>query len=187
MSEHEYTRNEAEFGYDMELSSLSKEVESALPGKPFSVSANDGAAVFVFDDDLTGPETSTLNAVVAAHQTTVYLARLKAWRKSQIDLRTRELVTSGFSYNGRVFSTSETAQRNWEVLHSNRAELAYPFQMATTDNDEIYPVAHADELRMMYLTGLSTVMVHYQSGNALKAQIIAAANAAAVAAIVDDR
>jgi len=85
------------------------------------------------------------------------LPELKAKRLKEIDLRTRALAVSGFTYRGLVFSTSETAQRNWHVLNSRKDTLSYPYRMAAADNSEIYQIADAAEMEAMFLTGLGTV------------------------------
>ena len=115
------------------------------------------------------------------------LAIAKTERCKEIDEKTQELVVSGYPHNGRIFSSSPTGQRNIDVLDRNAAVLSYPFYIATRDNDEIYAIADAIELHTMYLSGLSTVMTHYQSGNALKQQVIDAATIAEVVAVADNR
>ncbi len=47
---------------------LSKEVESALPGKAFKLICNGAEAKFVFTEALSGAEKTTLDAAVTDHQ-----------------------------------------------------------------------------------------------------------------------
>lgn len=173
-----YTRSD-----DHAKMSFAKAIEAALPGKHFVVRVADDTKV-VFDDTLTAGETTTVNDAVAAF---VPLDDAKQAKRDAIDSRTRELIAGGFAHNGRVFSLSETAQRNLKVMKDDRDSLTYPFNMSTADNSEVYGIADAAEVLTMYGVALTTLITHYQGGNALKAQVNAAVDVAGVDAVVDNR
>lgn len=110
---------------------------------------------------------------------------VKAKNKA-IDLRTRTLIAQGFVYDSVVFSTSETAQRNWIALNSLRDDLTYPFNISTKADGE-YSVANAVDLHDFVLTGMGTVEYHYGTGRALKISVNSAATVEDVCAILDAR
>lgn len=78
MSDHNYTRvKEARFwdinNHDHDdgggnLISLADDIEVALPGKDFIVRCEGTNCLVRFDEDLDGPDTTTLDGVVATHK-----------------------------------------------------------------------------------------------------------------------
>lgn len=112
------------------------------------------------------------------------LDELKDIRYAEIDMRTQELVTQGFPFDGHTFSMSLTAQINW----SNFPNLP----------DALFPITIIDILETPYVCSLANKMNFYytalnakngplQSGGVLKATIHACADEACVNAIIDNR
>lgn len=119
------------------------------------------------------------------------LASFKTHRITKIDTRTRELLESGFDYNGSHFSMSDAAQRNWAALGAARANgmLTYPITISTSDEGSYLLEDDGDCL------GFLTAYMAYQAsptsplgqGRILKSQIEAATTVAEVQSVVDDR
>jgi len=117
------------------------------------------------------------------------LAQLKAYRYSEIDNKTGELVGNGFTYAAKVFSLSQNAQINILGLDNSRLDpaIVYPIEYNTIDDLDSYNVVDADDLHAMYLTALGTKKAVIDSGTVIKDQIRTAIDIAAVNAIVDNR
>lgn len=114
------------------------------------------------------------------------LSHYKYFKKKAIDGRTRDLIVSGITYNNVVFSSSETAQRNWLALDQFKAYHTYPVAVTAEDDSE-HTFADATEVSTFVLTGMAIINGHYASGRALKISVDAAADEAAVDAVVDNR
>lgn len=114
------------------------------------------------------------------------LAEYKKTKKQAIDNRTRELIVSGITFNGVLFSSSETAQRNWLALDQFKAFHTYPVAVTAEDDSEV-TFADATEVSTFVLTGMSIINGHYASGRALKISVDAATDEAGVDAVVDNR
>jgi hypothetical protein len=117
------------------------------------------------------------------------LDEVKQLRYKEIDLRTEELISQGFSYNSLVFSLSQNAQINILALHETRNDpaLTYPIEYSTLDDSAHYDVVDADDLHNMYLTALATKKSWVDSGTTLKDSIRAATDEQSVNAIIDNR
>lgn len=116
----------------------------------------------------------------------ISLSEYKAIKKIAIDLKTRELIEAGITYDNVIFSSSETAQRNWLALDQFKDFHTYPVAV-TTDNDGEYTFADATSINTFVLTGMAIINAHYASGRALKVQVNAATDVAGVDAVVDNR
>lgn len=161
---------------------------------------NYSAAVWLVDPDLAPVqgvpskywklEGDILSEMSQAEKDAVDLAALSTNRVAKmnaVDAKTRALILQGYQHNSRIFSASETAQKNMSEVRANKDVLTYPFNMATKDNSEIYAIADAAEVEAMYQSGLGTITYHYQTGNALKAACLAATTQAELDAVVDTR
>lgn len=115
------------------------------------------------------------------------LEELKLYRYNEIDNRTGELISMGFTYATKTFSLSLNAQINISALNQSRDELTYPINYNTIDDTSTYSVADAIDLHNMYLTALNVKKGHLDAGTALKDQIRAAVDIPAVNAIIDNR
>lgn len=67
MSDHNYTRSLIDGLWTIDVPSFSKEIETALSGKAFTVRANHDDVIVSFADTLTAPEISTLDDIVSDH------------------------------------------------------------------------------------------------------------------------
>lgn len=121
--------------------------------------------------------------------TDLTLDDLKVLRYHEIDLRTEEKISLGFSYAGKVFSLSANAQTNILALDNTRNDVAmsYPIGYSTKDDSEHYDVVDATSLHNMYLTALATKKSWVDSGTVLKDAVRAAVDEQAVQAIIDNR
>jgi hypothetical protein len=113
----------------------------------------------------------------------------KKLRYAEIDSRTGELVSQGFTYQAKVFSLSQNAQINILALDETRDDpvLTYPISYNTIDDMDSYSVVDSTDLHNMYLTALATKKGHIDSGTTLKNDIRNAANTSEVDAIIDNR
>ena len=183
MSTHTYSRD------DVDVRTLGKEVKAALLGKSFRLRMS-ADVVFEFADELLVDDVVALDGAVATHKAASgerALAAAKAAKVAAVDAKTSECIFAGYVHNGRTFSLSHTAQKNMSELHENRGALSYPLQMSVADNSEVYPIADAAELETMYQAALTSVLTQYGTGNALKADVVAAVDVAAVDAVEDPR
>ena len=115
-----------------------------------------------------------------------YLSLYKAKKNASIDLRTGELIEQGFTYNSILFTSSETAQKNWLAMDQLKDGLSYPFPITTNDDNE-YLLQDATEVRTFVLVLMGTIETHYASGRNLKVQVNNAISVAEVDAVVDNR
>jgi len=115
------------------------------------------------------------------------LSELKEFRHDEIDTRTGELIALGFTYSTKQFSLSTNAQINLTGADNARTDLTYPITFNTIDDLDTYDVTDATDMHDMYLQALGTKKTHLDSGTALKDSIRAAADIAAVDAVVDNR
>jgi len=131
-------------------------------------------------------EEMTAGEKTAADDDPANLDPHKEVRYQEIDKRTRELITVGFVHATKTFSLSEQAQSKWHGKYNARADVTFPFDVATIDNDA-HTVADGAEAKTMYLLVVNTVNGHIESGGALKKSIFDAVDKAAVDAVVDTR
>ena len=119
------------------------------------------------------------------------LEQVKEAKKNVIDLKTSELISEGFQYEGKIFSLSTNAQNNWNALDTavstgKLVEANFPIDVSTLAGDELYELAWLS-FNGFIIAGLNTVMGRLASGNALKKLVNAAATVEEVDAIVDNR
>jgi len=114
----------------------------------------------------------------------ITLEELKEMRYAEIDLRTQELITQGFSFAGHTFSMSLTAQINWSNF-PNLPDALFPLNvMDITENIYVLDLVNKTNF---YLSALNYKNTQLQSGSLLKAQIHACTDEACVRAIIDNR
>jgi len=79
---------------------------------------------------------------------TCTLDEYKKVKHSEVDRRTGQLIKQGFSYDGKTFSLSETAQLNLLGVHLNRKEalLIYPIVFNTIDDTDTYSLADESDV-----------------------------------------
>lgn len=117
---------------------------------------------------------------------------LTDWKRekaAEIDMKTGQLISNGFSYKNKNFSLSANAQTNILALYTTKDHpaLTYPIKYNTIDDSEQYDVTDSADLEGMYLTALATKKAHVDSGTALKDQIRSATTKEELDAIVDNR
>ena len=190
MSQHIYTRTLVADQWDTDLGNLSREVAVALPGKQFTISADETNLSVDFADTLSAGNVTTLDATVASHQAGFTgLPAAKERKIKEIDARTDELIAAGFTYASKQFSLSIPAQNKMVGTHQVKDDpaLTYPINWNTIDDLDVYPIANPADLHGFYLTGLGTIRAHLDSGTALKDSVRAAVDIAAVEAVEDNR
>jgi hypothetical protein len=137
----------------------------------------------IFDDPITAGEETTLDATIATHA----LAIAKARKFIAIDARTDQLIAEGFTYSAKQFSITLSAQNKIMGSHQIRAGLSYPLSWNTLDDNDSYDIVDIADLEAFYLAAFAELRGHLDSGTALKASVRAAADVAAVDAVVDGR
>lgn len=96
---------------------------------------------------------------------------LSNYKKSLIDLqdkKTENLILSGFTFDGNLFSLSKNAQINWSNL-LNIPSSMFPLNLSTKD-DTIY-VLNFSDVQNFYFAALSKKNECLQFGNDVKKRI----------------
>jgi hypothetical protein len=105
-----------------------------------------------------------------------------------IDDKTDELICSGFTFDGKVFSTDPNAQFNWKNMFdlTNAGIMPLPVVSNTKDN-EAYSFIDQDSVNNFYIGGVQHVQGLLNGGRALKYQVLACTTTECVNSIVDPR
>lgn len=139
------------------------------------------------DNSKTVEELSDIVQIYSA-RSDAYTASLlsdKAAKNAEIDARTQEIISGGFTFDGHVFSLSIRAQTNWLGLLTLKDLFAWPCNV-TTDDDLQYSLALANLIPFIG-TGSGTVASAISSGRALKLQVNAAETLEEIDAVTDSR
>ena len=144
---------------------------------------------------LTPPASTTTRAdllvVVAAHTAVPQtLARAKLRKYAAINARTEELIDLGFEHpaaSGDFFSLSASAQRKMNGAYGARTVMTYPIEVTTLGDASKVSLANVATYENWYHDAVAVVRGHVDSGGALKDQVRAAVDIAAVDAVVDNR
>ena len=117
------------------------------------------------------------------------LPNYKWLRYNEIDRKTNELISNGFTYASTSFSLSTPGQINILALDETRDDpaLSYPIEYNASDNLTVYYIPDSTDLHSMYLTALATKKSILDSGTSLKQQITNAQTESEVDAIIDNR
>lgn len=117
------------------------------------------------------------------------LDELKSYRCKEIDIKTGELISNGFTYQSKQFSLSQSAQANLLGLEISKDDpaITYPITYNTIDDIDTYDVVDSADIHSMYLTALGTKKGVIDSGTALKSQIRAATTIDEVNSVIDNR
>jgi hypothetical protein len=115
----------------------------------------------------------------------------KKAKRAAIDLRTDALIAEGFRFppeQGPLFSLTPGAQQQLTSAYVSRNHplFTYPVRWGSMEGTSI-ELSSAAELEMFYLLALQTARSHLDSGQALKARVVAASTKAAVEEVGDDR
>jgi hypothetical protein len=134
-------------------------------------------------------ESGALRRMTNTEIDTYLLAFIKALRCDQIDARTTELRESGWLYSGNYYSLTADAEAKLNAAFARRADgdFPYPFRMPTVDNASILELVNATAIDTAHKTFFTALNDLIEGGLDLKAQVVAAANTAAVLAINDPR
>lgn len=109
------------------------------------------------------------------------ITELKKQLVSQIDAKSEAAIYNGFTFAGKNFSLSLSAQINWLGL-STLPQQAFPINLSTK-NDDVYVLDFANRDNF-YFTALNGKNAPLQAGNILKQQITDATTIEELNAIV---
>lgn len=179
MSTHQYTRQPAHGGLQ-----FASEVETALPGKAFVVHCSGTDCNVVFEDELTAGEITTLDAAVAAF---TGFDELKKGRIGEIDAKTSELISGGFTHDSVQISLSINSQTRIHGAYTARAGLAYPIEWNSIDDTALLSLADATEVEAFFSAALVALRGHIDSGTTLKTAVRDATTTTELDAVVDSR
>jgi len=113
------------------------------------------------------------------------LANYKELRYKEIDNKTGNLISAGFSYDSKTFSLSGNAQTNWNVLKDDESEFTWPVDVTMLNNDT-YSLTSAN-LSAFWTAAKDAVKGHLDSGRSLKKSVFDAADEATIDAVTDTR
>lgn len=169
---------------------LAKEIEIALPAKPFKIELSEDCDI-IFENELIAGDVTILNNLVSAHKiayAVILLATNILSKCAQINVRTQELIALGFSYMGAQLSLSVFAQSNGHAFQigAMKGWGGFPKAISTIDDGELV-LNNASEMDGYYATGLNVAKAHYDSGRALKLLAKASTTQAQLDAIIDNR
>lgn len=189
------TRSQINGIWNVDVLALDAEVKEALFGagpvtNPFTWEQHNENITFTFDDDLAVDAIQLVEDTIAAHKVahpSRALAARKTARCAEIDQRTKELFAEGYEHAGKTFSLSLESQSNLNGAAMNAAALPYPFTINTIDDTDEYAIADADDMLALYGAAFTRKSTLIAGDAALKSAVRAAADEAAVNAVVDDR
>lgn len=141
---------------------------------------------------LTGDVLSEMSAGEKDTVDAAGLPALKLTRHTEINTHTDELLLTGFEYpaeSGQMFSLSVAERNAIFALDSMRSEvsLSYPIVWNTEDGTAKVSLADAAAVRAFALAAFGVYRAAYDAGTTLRDSIRAAADKAAVDAVVDNR
>lgn len=128
-----------------------------------------------------------INNVITNHRAS--LEQAKQMKYAVIDAKTDEIIARGFTFNGKVFSTSLDAQARILGMDSLRADpaMTYPIIFNTIDDDDSISIPDADTVHAFTLTGIGYYRAAIDSGSILKAAVRAGTSIDEVQAVTDTR
>lgn len=170
------------------LTTLSKDIGVALPGKIFTMKCIDVDCDITFSDALSGPDKTTLDTAVSDHQALTesnILQANKDVKNAAIDERTQELIFAGFTFDSKSFSMSNFAQLNWNDIKSNTVDYTFPLEIPTKDSYK-YSLTQGN-VNGFWTAKEDHKWAHLDSGRALNVSTVDAADQAALDLVVDNR
>lgn len=96
------------------------------------------------------------------------LEDFKAVKLAQIDVRTGQLIATGYSFGGFQFSLSANAQTNLIAIFMTKDFLTYPIRYNTKNDEEAFDIDSAATLTNLYFTALNTKKGFLDSGTVYK-------------------
>jgi hypothetical protein len=118
------------------------------------------------------------------------LKPLKVIRAGQIDERTQELVSEGFvGSTGKRFKIDRDSLLEYLVLYETRNAVGtfYPVLINTFEMDGVQTLPNAAAVEQFTTEVFLGYRALFDSGSALKAQVVAATSVAEIEAVVDNR
>ena len=144
----------------------------------------------LFAGAISGGQETTVDGVVAAHAAPTVLDKAKTNKATLIDQRTVQLIDTGFESpgaSGDFYEVTGDSGKYLLMLDLFKASIAFPVVINTIDNLGKISLADIAALDTFVSGALGFVRGHEDSGTVIKDSIRAAADLAAVAAIVDPR
>lgn len=176
-------------GAAVNVESLLAEIEAAGPYSVnvCGISATGDVVSVHLDEEPSNDDTTAINGVIVAHDHDLEQAKLA--KVKAIDARTDELIGSGFTYADKQFSLSIPSQSKMTAAHhlKDHQAFVYPVNWNTIDDEDVYSIPDAADMGLFYLTAIGTIRAYLDSGTGLKDAVRAAADVAAVEAVVDPR
>lgn len=163
--------------------SVNPAIDSIITGAPEGLSVMGGRGA------LYHTHTSGDGTDISHYGTTLQLTEQKANKTIAIDARTDVLIAAGFTYSGKQFSLTLTAQAKITGALQVKSDpgMVYPISLNTIDDLDVYSVPDAADLSSLYLAGFLGMRKHVDSGTALKDAVRAASTQAELDAVVDTR
>lgn len=117
------------------------------------------------------------------------LSKSKGAAFAAIDARTDEIISRGFEFQGKRFSTSLQAQARFLAMDQLRSDplMQFPITWNTNDDLDAINIPDADTLHALVLAGVGYYRAVVDSGSVLKALIRTATSLEEVAAVQDLR
>ena len=113
----------------------------------------------------------------------------KHYRIDEINVRTSELIATGYTWATKQFPLSINGQINLNGL-ANAAQLGmltFPIDLNTLNDEDRHPIADVTEVYNIFGTALATKKGYLDSGTTLKDSIMACSTELEVQAITDNR
>ena len=141
------TFQNSEVPQGLDLGILHQEVAALIPTL-CCITGDSFQFTLVFSSALTSQEDSDLLQALADHYPDT-LDRAQQRRMDKVDLRTAQIMSEGFVYQGITFSESATMQRNLLALNARDLRLALspilPFYVSSMDNRESIQISSVQE------------------------------------------
>jgi hypothetical protein len=202
MSENNYTRTLVDGLWDVTPKDLNQQAAAAIPGVQFVTRAGGPDITVEATPDLTAPQVTTLDALVASMIAAFDpLPETKAIKVQQIRDNTEAFIAQGAVWDTRVYMSTE--QGRFDILgifavavkvtdagvwtESAAAPGFFPVGVTTTDGTYREEFVDAPEFQPFFLTMMGTYKYWKDTGRALRDQVNAATTVAEVDAIVDNR
>lgn len=155
-----------------------------IPNERIEFLTEEARSQFILDNSISEYSLDTI-----IEDNSLLLMSLKEARISQIDNKTQEIISRGFSFDNNRFSLSLPAQSNLTNIKSNKELFnslnQFPLTISTLDNT-LYQLSYAN-VDSFWLAGMVVVKEAYSIGGQLKNSIVNATSISEIEQIVDPR
>lgn len=155
-----------------------------IPNERIEFLTEEARSQFILDNSISEYSLDTI-----IEDDSLLLMSLKEARISQIDNKTQEIISRGFSFDNNRFSLSLPAQSNLTNIKANKEMFnslnQFPLTISTLDNT-LYQLSYAN-VDSFWLAGMVVVKEAYSIGGQLKNSIVNATSISEVEQIVDPR